>query len=180
MERKHILIGFTGVVILIGALGVAIYAGVGPAPGGDSDDQITDFPTATDSGQGSAPGAETASPSDTPPFTFTIEEIEECGQTCRDVTVTLHNNQDEPASGVTVFTRIFAGKNTTDSDDLVWEAKEEVGTLDAGESHTTTKRVELSVQEGLKIERNDGWITIVTTVQTDERTVTFRDNEQVA
>ncbi|MDZ7700841.1 MAG: hypothetical protein U5J98_01550 [Halobacteriales archaeon] len=141
---------------------------------------LTDFPTATPSEGGSDDGGAGTTATETPPFSFTIDEIEECGQTCRDVTATLHNNQDETATGTTVFTRVFAGEDNTDTADLVWEGKEEVGTLEAGTSHTTTRRVELSLQDARKIEQNDGWITIVTTVQTDERTVTFRDSEQVA
>ncbi|MDZ7700811.1 MAG: hypothetical protein U5J98_01395 [Halobacteriales archaeon] len=69
------------------------------------------------------------------------------------MTASLHNEQDETASGVTVFTRVFAGEDNADEDDLVWEGKEEVGTLEAGTSHTTTKRVELSLQDAQKVER---------------------------
>lgn len=179
VNRPHLVGGFFVVVILAG-LGAAFYYGVGPAPGGtDSGEVLTDFPTATSADGGTTDGgAETASP-ETPPFSFTIDEIEECGQTCRDVTATLHNNQDETATGVTVFTRVFAGQDNTAKQDLVWEGKAEVGTLEADAAHTTTRRVELSLQESRKIQRNDGWITIVTSVQTDERTVTFRDSEQV-
>jgi hypothetical protein len=124
-------------------------------------------------------GSETTPPSPRP-FSFTIDDIEECGRTCRDVTASLHNNQDEPATGVTVFTRVFAGEDNTAEDDLVWQGREEVGAVDAGASYTTTGRVELSFQEAWKVNQHDGWVTIVTTVRTDQRTVTFRDSEQVA
>ncbi len=179
MNRSSVIGGIILVLVLAVGLGWAVYAGVGPAPGGtDSGEQLTDFPTAT-------PGDDSSGASDTtataePPFVFTIDEIEECGQTCRDVTASLQNNQDEPATGTTVFTRVFAGEDNTDPDDLVWEGKEAVGTIDAGETHTTTRRVELSLQAAQKIDDRDGWITIVTTVETDDQTVTFRDSEQVA
>lgn len=179
MNRNHLIAGILLVLILGIGLGWAVYSGVGPAPGSaDSGDQITDFPTATPGDDSSGGSGSTATA--VPPFTFTIDEIEECGQTCRDVTASLQNNQDETATGTTVFTRVFAGEDNTDSNDLVWEGKEEVGTLDAGATHTTTRRVELSLQDARKIDQHDNWITIVTTVQTDERTVTFRDSEQVA
>lgn len=182
MERNHLIGAVLAVIVLGIVVAGAFYTGVGPAPGGASESEpITDFPTATphdaSSGDGSSAGA--TPESTTSPFSFTVERIEECGRTCRDVTVTLVNNHNEAATGITVFTRLFAGQNNTDTDDRVWEAKEDVGTLEAGESYTMSKRVELSLQEGLTIERNDGWITILTTVQSDETTVTFKDSEQV-
>lgn len=170
------------VVVLAFGAGAAYYLGVGPAPGsGDAGDRLTEFPTATPAdGSSDGGGAGSTATPTTPPFSFAIDSVEDCGLTCRDVTVTLHNNQDETATGVTVFVRIFAGQDNTDTADLVWEGRELVGTLDADASHTATKRVELSLQEAQKIDRNGGWVTIVTTVQTDDRTVTFRSSEQVA
>lgn len=181
VNRLHVGGGILVVVLLALGLGAAFYYGVGPALGGtDSGEELTDFPTATTIYEGSAAGGTDSTSAETPPFSFTIDVVEECGQTCRDVTATLHNNQNEIATGVTVFTRVFAGDDNTAEEDRVWEGKEEVGTVAAGESHTSTERVELSLQEANKIQQHDGWITIVTTVQTDERTVTFRDSEQVA
>lgn len=182
MVNRPLVTGGVLVVLLLAlGMGAAFYYGVGPAPGGtDSGDELTEFPTATPSDATPASGGSETAGTATQPFSFTIDEIEECGQTCRDVTATLHNNQGEPATGVTVFTRVFAGEDNTAEEDLVWEGKEEVGTMDADASHTTTRRVELSLRDGNKINQNDGWITIVTTVQTDDRTVTFRDSEQVA
>lgn len=179
VNRRFVAGGVLLLLFLVVGLGAAFYYGVGPAPGGtDSGEELTDFPTATPSDGESSDGGSDAT--ETPPFSFTIDEIEECGQTCRDVTATLSNNQDETATGVTVFTRVFAGEDTIDTADLVWEGKEDVGTLEAGADHTTTRRVELSLQEARKIDQNDGWITILTTVQTDETTVTFQDSQQVA
>lgn len=161
-------------VFLLG-VGAAMYAGVDPMTDSPGDGEpITDFPTATPDDAGS--GAE-GSPE---PFSFTIDRVEECGRTCREVTVTLHNNRNATATGITVYTRIYAGENNTADDDVVWEGRRDVGTLDAGASRTTTERVELSLQEGLRIERRDGWITIVTTVESDQSVVTFRDSQQVA
>jgi hypothetical protein len=107
-----------------------------------------------------------------------IDNIEECGQTCRDVTSTLSNQQDATAENVTVHTRILAGQGT--DGDVVWRGSEDVGTLPAGESSTTTRQVELSFADALKIENNGGWITVQTTVETADGSVTFTDERQVA
>lgn len=183
MVNKRYVVGGSIVLVLILAVGVgaAFYYGVGAAPGGSgSGEELSDFPTATTIQDGSA-GSGTDSPSgETLPFSFTIDSVEECGQTCRDVTATLHNNQNETATGVVVYTRVFAGENTTAEDDRVWQGKEEIGTIAAGASHSSTERVELSLQEANMIQQRDGWITIFTTVQTDDRTVTFIDSKQVA
>lgn len=170
IDRKYLIGGILVVLVLAVGVGAAVYYGVGPAPGGESSDPIEDFPVGTPA----EPDSETA------PFTFTIDDFEECGATCRDVTATLHNQQDEAATDVTVYTRVFAGENNTDTDDLVWEGTEAVGTIEAGASYTSTERVELSLQEARKVDKHDGWVTIVTTVESNEVTVTFQDSEQVA
>jgi hypothetical protein len=176
MDRNHLIGGILLVLIVVFGTGAALYAGVGPAPGGDSGDDIEEFPTEEKT---SSDGSTATSSADTPPFSFTIDNTEECGQTCREVTATLDNNQNETATNVTVYTRIFAGENNTDTDDVVWEDTEDVGTLEAGTSHTTTKQVELSFQEARKVDQKDGWITILTTVESDDTTVTFQNSEQV-
>jgi hypothetical protein len=177
--------------LLIAAV-VVIGAGIGVVVAGDllpGEDDTTDseaFPTATpsdeetpsDSGDDGETTATAATSTETPPFGFVIDSIEECGQTCRDVTSTLTNQQDTTAENVTVYTRIFAGQGT--DGDEIWRGQEDAGTLAAGESYTATERVELSLSEGLKIENNDGWITVQTTVETEDQTVTFTDERQVA
>lgn len=183
VNRTHAVVGGLLVAIIL-AVGIAaaFYTGAGPAPGGsDGGEELADFPTATAAAEGTTDGdTESTATPEPAPFSFTIDTIEECGQTCRDVTATLHNNQDTTATGVTVFIRMFAGQDNTDTDDLVWEGKEEIGTLEGGASHTTTERVELSLQEARKIDQEDGWITLLTTVKTDDTTVTFKESEQVA
>ena len=175
MNRTHLIGGVLLVVILAAVAGVALYTGVGPAPGGDAGETDDEFPTAEESD-----GSETASSGDDTSFTFTVDEVEECGQTCRDVTATLNNEQNETATGVTTYIRIYAGENNTDTDDVVWEGTVDVGTLEAGASETTTERIDLSLQDALKIDQNDGWITIQTTVESDDTTVTFEESRQVA
>lgn len=183
MNRTHLLGGVLIAVIVVAVgIGAALYTGAGPAPGGDSGDEIEEFPTEEDTdGDGSdADGSDATSTDDTDPFSFMIDELEECGETCRDVTSTLTNNQDQTESNVTVYVRIFAGQDNTNTDDLVWEGTEDVGTMEADEDYTSTDRVELSLQDARKIDQEDGWITIQTTVESDDTTVTFQDNERVA
>lgn len=174
-------------LLVVGLLAVgaaaAFFVGLGPVPVGPDDGADgTPFPTGTvyDGGSGSGGTAVPTGSSTAPPFSFTVDAVEECGRTCRDVTVTLTNDQDEAATGVTAVTRLFAGQDNTESDDLVWRTEVDVGTLEAGRSYTTTERVDLSLREALAIEQRDGWVTVLTTVRSDERTVTFRDSLQAA
>lgn len=171
------------VVLLVAGVAVAgaVVTGFGPAPGGD-----TGPPASTVESTGTvydSSGSDSSSTEDTamsgPPFSFSIDNIAECGQTCRDVTATLSNEQDTAASNVTVYTSIYAG-NSTDSSDRVWSGTEDVGNMEAGGTHTSTNRIELSFAEANQIQNNDGWITVVTTVESAEQTVTFKDRRQVA
>ncbi|WP_416840959.1 hypothetical protein [Haloferax sp. DFSO52] len=196
---KRALLATVAVLFVVGAgVGLGMVTGFGPFPGGaDSGDQSTEpFPTQTgtstpssgDSGDsggssdgtsGDASGSDsTDAASSSPPFTVTINRIVECGQTCRDVTSTLTNQQDTDATGVTVYSRIFAG-NSTASEDEVWRGSQEVGALDAGESFSTTRRVELSYSEAFAVQQADGWITVQTTIQTDQRTLTYTERRDV-
>ena len=194
MNGKLLAVGGV-LVLLLAGVGGAFVAGLGPFQGSSSSEDISEFPTATadggtvsaDDGTVSADdgtvSADDGTDSDgsaasTPPFAFTVDAIEECGQTCRDVTSTLTNQQNSRAEAVTVSTRIYAG-NDTDGD-VVWEGSEDVGTLEAGESYSTTRRVDLSFRDAYAIQRADGRITVRTTVETNDRTVTFTDRRTVA
>ena len=195
MNGKLLAVGGV-LVLLLAGVGGAFVAGLGPFQGSSSSEDISEFPTATadggsvsaddgsvsaDDGTVSADGGTVSADggaASTPPFAFTVDAIEECGQTCRDVTSTLTNQQNSTAEAVTVSTRIYAG-NDTDGD-VVWEGSEDVGTLEAGESYSTTRRVDLSFRDAYAIQRADGRITVRTTVETTDRTVTFTDRRTVA
>ena len=172
-------------VLVVGGTGAALATGLGPAPGGDSGDEITEFPTATPTPSGasaaatrSGDAAATATPEPRPAFATTVDSVETCGETCRDVTSTVSNDGTAAATGVTVYTRIVVGGEA--SGDVVWQGREDVGRLAANDSHTTTRRVELSLAEGAAVERADGWITVQTTIQSDGQTVTVTEPWQVA
>lgn len=184
--NTRVVVGGLVVLLLAGGVVAAFATGFGPAPSGDSGDDVS-TPQSTGTvyeadgsstgGGDSGAGGDTTTESTTP-FTFAIDRIETCGETCRDVTATIANQQNETATSVTVYTQIYAG-NSTDSGDRVWSGNEEVGTLEANGSSTSTKRVELSLLEARKVQNNDGWITVLTTVESDETTITFKSRRDV-
>lgn len=145
--------------------------------GGGAADTLTDGSGDTDGGTSTSAGTTASGPTG-PAFLFQIDDIEDCGETCRDVTVTLYNNRDAERTDVAVYTRIYAG-NSTAEDDIVWEGKREVGSMEASGSFTATERVELSISEGLAVQNEDGWITILTTVDSEEVRVTFQRQRDV-
>ena len=184
-------------VIALALLLAGVTAGTavfGPDILSEQQEDATDiefFPTATttqddgsggsDDGSSSGDGAtidDGSGDASTTPFTFNIVSIEECGETCRDVTIELTNQQETAAENVTVYSRIFAGQGT--DGDVIWTGKEPVGRLAAGESVTATKRVSLSFSEALAVQQADGWITIQTTVQSTNETMTFTEQRDVA
>ena len=176
--NERTLLGGVLVLAVLAAAGFAVFAGVGPAPGGGADATGGEAPATeptTSGGSGGGGGS-----GDSEPFSFGVDEVEPCGRTCRDVTATLYNERAEPASDVTAHIRIYAGEDATDPDDVVWEETIDVGTLDANASTTTTERIDLSLRGALAVERRDGWITIRTTVESAEATATFRESRQVA
>jgi hypothetical protein len=181
--RRRVAASALVALVLVGVAGVSL-TGVGPTPGVGSD--VGRSPTETpaagatpapgeSSGESSAGSESTATP--TPPFGFSVDAIEACGWTCREVTSTLTNQQATAATDVTVSARIFAGRGT--DGDVLWEGTEAVGTLDAGASYTATRRVELSYGAGFAVQRRGGWVTVQTTVRTADRTLTVTDERQV-
>lgn len=144
-----------------------------PAPDSTltSDTAETEAGTAVESGTGDAGGTGEPTGSD---YTFSIERIERCGGTCRDVTARLSNAGRETRRNVSVVTKVLA------DGDLLWSGNESVGTLAPGESHTSTRRVEVGFAGGLKIRANDGYVAIVTVVRSDAGTARFEDRRKVA
>ncbi|GAB7014038.1 FxLYD domain-containing protein [Halolamina salina] len=183
MNRKHVAIAALVVVIALGGVAAALVTGFGPAPGGDGGSEGPSTPyentvvvDGTDSGGGDAgSGGEggataTAAPE---PFTFVIENITECGQTCRDVNGTIVNQQDHTAEDVVIRSEIY-----TDGE-MIWSGSSEVGDLASGESYTDTKRVELSYTEAYQVQQNDGQIEVKTFVETANATYVFTETRNV-
>ncbi|MFB6220825.1 MAG: hypothetical protein ABEH90_05240 [Halolamina sp.] len=192
MNVKYLAIAAVALLVVIGGVVGAFALGFGPAPGEPSDsggdgglgggggEDGGDTATATfsDTVIVEATGTEGASGTDTQdPFSFVIDSIEECGDTCREVTATITNNQNETATGVKVRSEIYTGDNY---DNKVWEGTSDVGELPAGESFTDTKTVELGYAEAYSVRQNDGKILIKTYVITDGGTYVFKDERDVA
>ncbi|MFD1515431.1 hypothetical protein [Halomarina rubra] len=149
--------------VLLAALAASVVVGVVdvPSPFDDADSRSEQ----TDAAAGPAASQRN--------YSLSIDGIEPCGTTCRDVTVTLTNRAAEDRENVTVRTRLFA------DGDLLWTGRERVGTLPANGSHTLTARVELGVGEALAVERNDGYVTVERTVQSDAGTAVLTRRRQV-
>jgi hypothetical protein len=106
-------------------------------------------------------------------FATSVERVESCGATCREVTATLVNRADRPREDVSVVTRLYA------DGDLLWETTERVGRLAAGETHTSTERVDLGYAGALAVESNDGYVTVERTVRADGEETTFAERRRV-
>ncbi|MDS0282133.1 hypothetical protein [Haloarcula onubensis] len=111
-------------------------------------------------------------------FTLETREVENCGMLCRNVTSTVTNEQSTAASDVTITTRLYAGNDT--GGEVRWQGIERVERIGAGETYETTHRVELPLEDALAIRDRGGWVTIRTTVETADRSVTVTDRREVA
>lgn len=126
-------------------------------------------PTTTES------GTTTKIPStDGPSFAFVIDEIVECGTTCREVTATLTNNGTVTATDISVTVTLVV------DDDSIWQGTESVGTLEPGESVTTIETVDVGIGGAAAIKANDGYVVIETVVDWDGGSRTFRTRQKVA
>lgn len=106
-------------------------------------------------------------------YSLTVNRVESCGTTCRDVTATLTNRDDVPRENVTVLTRLSVGGT------VLWSQRERVGRLAPGESYTTTARVHLTFDEALLVQQNGGYVTIERTVRSDAGTSVITRRRQV-
>jgi hypothetical protein len=192
---KRILIGLAVVAVVVAAgVGAAFITGVVPGAGGNSDAggetdetyQKTVVVQGTDSGSSSSgdkasggsndadSGSGDADSTEQSPFSFRIKNIEECGQTCREVTASVTNNQNVTAEDVTVRSVIY-----TDGE-KIWEGKSSLGDVGSGETATDTKTVKLGYMEAYKVKQNDGKILVKTYVITAEGTYVYKDTRDVA
>jgi len=195
MNQHHFKVGLLIALGLVTFLGAGLILGGLPwvdddpettptpspvTPDGDGEVTPTPSPVTPDDGNDATPTPEpNGDEAEQDPYSFSVDNIDDCSQTCRDVTVTLTNNLESTGSNITVHTEIFAGVNNTDSDDKVWEGTREIDQLEAEESYTATQRVEVSFWDAMLIQQRDGWITIHTTLATDHRTMTFVEYRQV-
>jgi len=110
-------------------------------------------------------------------FAHQIDEVTECGATCRTVTATV-TNQRSTDTDVTSETQIYAG-NTTADDARVFAETRELETVAAGDSVTTSTDVDLSTTEALRVDNAGGWVTVVTVITDGDETVRTVERRQV-
>ena len=138
----------------------------------DADAEAPATRTDTSDGDGGV-GTSATTPSDSG-YALTIETVENCGRTCRDVTARLDNTVGAAREDVRVTTEMYA------DGDLLWSGDETVGRLGPGESRTLTARVDVGFSGGLAISANDGYVTIVTVVRSENGTARFSERRKVA
>ena len=178
-ERQRKIAVALVVVVAVGAVaaGAVVFAGGDGGVPGVSGGSAGDGGGSGGGGSDGGSGGPTATPSmaDTnASFEFTIEQIEECGQTCREVTATVANDGGEAAENVVVETTMYA------DGDVVWEGTEEIGDLPANESYTSTREVDVGLSGGAKIQQNDGYVTIETVIDFGDGQEVFTERRQVA
>lgn len=145
MERSTLLLGVGGLIAVIGmSIGGAYALGFFPTGGG-----------------GTAPPANTTNASSAP-LSHTVENISNCGQTCRIMNATVTNQGNTTAANVEVQYRIYTG------DEQVWRGNATVGTLAVNASEPIQKRIEVSAGAGLMIRGNDGNVLIRANVTSDQ------------
>jgi len=101
--------------------------------------------------------------------TVSIDEIERCDLTCRNVSYTIENPTEESISDLTTDVTVTSG------DETLWSGESTVGDVGAGEQATVTDQIDLDTAAAATIRANDGRVTIEVTVTADgeDHTVTF-------
>lgn len=192
MNGRTITFGVVAVLLVAGVVG-GISLGVGPlsSPGsgvgfaGDSHGDGTSDGSGAASGGGGASSGVSGSGSqgsagnaadspESPAFLFRVDQIESCGQTCRDVTATVTSQQNTTVSNVEVVTQIYAKQ------DKLWEGSQTFDRIGSGASKTRTARVKLGYFDAYKVKRNGGYITVKTTVTWDGGQESFSQRRKVA
>lgn len=102
-------------------------------------------------------------------FILNIDNIEECGYRCREVRTTLINNGTKQATSVKVNVKIYTGN------ELIWKDNKSIGTLKPNSPKIDTQQINVGIDDALKIQENNGWITIITNIssnQTNQQSIT--------
>ncbi|MFC4358423.1 hypothetical protein ACFO0N_10775 [Halobium salinum] len=139
----------------------------GEAPATESESGPT-----TDGGDATT-DAETGTP-EPADFRFDVDRVEDCGTTCRDVTLSVRNRGGTDAENVEMAVRLLA------DGDEVWRGTQPFDRVEAGESRTVTRRVEIGYFDGARIQANDGYVTIETTITWDGGRQSFSERRKVA
>lgn len=169
-SRTVVIVSVVAVLLVAGFAG-AFALGLYPVPSGDG---IGPDDSGNGAIDGGGNGSGTGDDVEDLPFAFTVDDITDCGTTCRVVTATIVNTGNETAMDVTVDVQVFV------RDDRIWEGTERIGTLEPDAERTVEKQVKISYRDGLKILDNDGYVTVRTTVTSAEGEWTFSERWKVA
>jgi hypothetical protein len=157
-----------GGVVLLAAVIAGLVLGFGPMHGPGVDEQADPFPT-----EAQQSGTATAAP-----FDVSVQRVTQCGRTCRDMTISLANEQPTAAEDVTVYTRMVAGTGTDGP--VLFENRHLVGMLGAGAATTVPEHLDLSLSDVATIGTADGRVTVQLTIQSTDETMTVTDRRVVA
>ena len=173
-DRRTLAVAGLVVVALIAVVSVGLMPSeTASDPGSDADAGAVASPTPNE--PATADGGGTGTPDESAPaVTMQVRSIESCGTRCRSVTVALSNDGDAPARDVRVRTQITADGS------LIWEGQSDLGRLDANQTVTRTRTVEVGYVDAARIEANDGVVRIETTVRTASGTRTFTNRRDVS
>lgn len=130
--------------------------------------------TAAESGSESVDGGSGDAAPAPASFRFDVRGVEDCGTTCRDVTVSVKNRGDTDAEDVDVKVKLLA------DGDEIWTGTQSYERVAAGQARTETRRVKIGYFDGARIKANDGYVTIRTTITWDGGKETFSERRQVA
>ena len=144
----------------------------------DGDDYDTDDDGTEDEDHRSGSPVVTNTERSGQPFVPELENMEECGETCREATVALQNKMSVDAENVVVYVRLYAG-DSTNSEDVIWGENRELGTLGAGEVYRETETVDLTPQQANKVRETEGVVTAKATIESDQATATFVERDNV-
>jgi hypothetical protein len=87
-------------------------------------------------------------------FAVTVDDLTECGATCRNFTGTVRYTGEGTARDVTLDVRV-----TAEGSEL-WNATETVGEVQAGGSYRLVREAEIGYRESSTVLSNDGYVTV--------------------
>ncbi|MFB6150114.1 MAG: hypothetical protein ABEJ48_10660 [Halobacteriales archaeon] len=172
MSDADLIVALVLIAGVLAAIGVGVSGVAGVVVGPPTDDATTTTPmtTGTVSGPGTA--------SDQSLFSLTVVGAASCGLTCRDVTIELTNNRARSVTNVVLVARVFAGR-TTEADAIVWRGRTRIGTMTAQGTTIVSRQIGLSLAEGNAVRKQNGWVTVVVTIDSDAGSATITRELQV-
>lgn len=95
-------------------------------------------------------------------FRFAYNRTQPCGLLCRDATGQITTTDNTTAENVSVRVRLRSGRS------IIWSGSEPVGVLTAGDTYTSTQRINLGTHALNTISQNDGRVALVVEIRSDK------------